>query len=216
MTSSKGKKHIRMHSLAVFDETLTYIIGFLLFIATLKLLKLLRFNKRIGFLSETLKASSSDIFGFAILFIVTLISFVTLFHLEAITASVEFSTFIRSAETSIFEITKKFHEVTIVSPVLGPTFYFIFALIMNWVVLQVLIAIICNTFARIKHDVSAQPNDYEVVEYMMDRFVKFLIAIKLKKGKVANHNPKDRSVKENLRYINTTLDSIIVVLERKY
>lgn len=214
ITESKGKKYIRLQSLATFDETTTFLIGFLLFIATVKLLKLLRFNKRIGFLSETLRACGTDLSGFALLFIVTLISFVTVFYKEAVTASAEFSTFIRSAETSTFKIAEKFKDVTQVSPVVAPIFYFIFAFIMNWIVLQVLIAIICGAFSRIKKDLSAQPNDYEVVDYMIERFLNFLSTINIRKNKVYNRENEKKTAVEKLMHINSFLDQIIVILEK--
>lgn len=214
ITESKGKKYIRLQSLATFDETTTFLIGFLLFIATVKLLKLLRFNKRIGFLSETLRACGTDLSGFALLFIVTLISFVTVFYKEAVTASAEFSTFIRAAETSTFKIAEKFKDVTQVSPVVAPIFYFIFAFIMNWIVLQVLIAIICGAFSRIKKDLSAQPNDYEVVDYMIERFLNFLSTINFRKNKVYNRENEKKTAVEKLMHINSFLDQIIVILEK--
>ena len=56
------------------NETLTYIIGWLCFLSTLKFIKLLRFNKRMDMLGSTLRASgknmamfskSTKLFGFS-------------------------------------------------------------------------------------------------------------------------------------------------------
>ena len=53
-----------------FLQTFGYMVAFLVFFGTLKFIKLLRFNKRMGFLTSTLKQCAGDLVGFIIVFIV--------------------------------------------------------------------------------------------------------------------------------------------------
>ena len=167
LTESKGRKNIRMQSLASFDKMLTQIIAFILFTATIKLLKLLRFNKRIGYLSATLKLAGPEIIAFFFILLLTVFSFVTVFYLLARTTSQDYSTFLKAIEASFFIIDQKFEDIRDGNKLVGPMMYFCFAFIMYFVVFPFLIAIVCSAFSTIKRDLSAQPNDYEVVEYMM-------------------------------------------------
>ncbi|KAG7154293.1 Polycystic kidney disease protein 1-like 2-like 4, partial [Homarus americanus] len=213
--ATKGKKYIRIQPLAFLDDVLSYVIAFQVFIGTLKLLKLLKFNRRIGMLSATLKDAAVDILGFGLFFIVLIFSFVTVFYLNTLTYVKEFSTFIKAAESSFFVINKKFNDIQAASPILGPIFYFTFAFIMYWIVFQLLIAIICHSFAKVSQDISRQPNDYEVVEYIIARLSAYLSA--LRPNSVQNVNiapPKPPDVKSQLWHINTSLDRSLSVLDR--
>ena len=210
---TKGKKYIKIQPLAFLDGILAYVIAFQVFIATLKLLRLLRFNRRIGMLSATLRYASGDIIGFGLIFTVTLIGFVTVFYLSAMTTVKEFSTFIKAAESSFFLINQKFQEITQASPVLGPAFYFIFAFIMYWIVLQLLIAIICHAFAQVSQDITKQPNDYEIVEYIMNKISKYITALRPNSVQEVNiPPPKPPDIESQLNYLNTSLDRALGVL----
>lgn len=213
---TKGKKYIKIQPLAFLDGILGYVIAFQVFIATLKLLRLLRFNRRIGMLSATLRYASGDIIGFGLIFTVTLISFVTVFYLTAMTSMKDFSTVIKAAESSFFLINQKFREITDASPVLGPAFYFVFAFIMYWIVLQLLIAIVCHAFAKVSQDITKQPNDYEIVEYMMNKLSAYISALRPNAVQQVNiPPPKPPDIESQLRYLSASLDRAMSVLDCK-
>ena len=166
LAKSKGRRNIRMQSLGSFDKTLTQMIGLLMFIATLKMLRLLRFNKRIGYLGATLKLAGPEILGFLFVLLISILSFVSLFYLIARSTSQDFSTFVKTVETAFFIIDEKFQDVCRNNQILGPLAYFAYTFIMFFIVFPYLVAIVCSAFNRIKTDTSNQPNDYEVVDYM--------------------------------------------------
>ncbi|XP_064091678.1 uncharacterized protein LOC135205258 [Macrobrachium nipponense] len=214
-TATKGKKYIRMQPLAFLDEVVGYVISFQVFIGTLKLLKLLRFNKRIGMLSATLKHAAGDILGFGLLFVVMLFSFSSVFYLISMTSVEEFSTFSRAVESCFFEINKKFVDVRESSRILGPIFYFVFAFLLYWLVFQLLIAIICNAFAEVSSDLSAQPNDYEVVEYIMSRVSAYISAFHPNSVREVNiQAPRGPDIDSQLRHLNHSLDKALDALDR--
>lgn len=212
---TKGKKYVRIQPLALLDSTVAYITSFQVFIGNIKLLKLLRFNKRIGMLSSTLRYAAADILGFGLLFIITLVSFVTVFYLNAHTTVMEFSTFVKAAESSFFLINKKFDEITNSAPILGPAFYFVFAFILYWVVFQLLIAIICQAFAQVSKDLNLQANDYEIIEYLLTRMAAYISALRPNAVSAVNiPPPKPPDMDSLLRHLDVSLDRTLESLDR--
>lgn len=212
LEKSKGRKNIRMQSLAVFDKTLTQIISVMLFIVTVKLLRLLRFNKRIGYLSSTLKLAGPEILAFFSVLLVSLVSFVTVFYVIARSTSRDYSSFLNAIEASFFIIDQKFDDIHQGHKLIGPIFYFAYCFIMFFLVFPFLIAIICTAFSLVKADLSKQPNDYEVVEYMVTLTSAF--ARRLRPTTSPSSNTQDFEVVQNLDRINTKLDGVVSDLER--
>lgn len=213
--ATKGKKYVRIQPLAFLDSTLVYITSFQVFIGNIKLLKLLKFNKRIGMLSSTLRYAAPDVLGFGLLFIITLAGFVSVFFLNAHTTVMEFSTFVKAAESSFFVINKKFDDIADAAPILGPVFYFVFAFILYWVVFQLLIAIICEAFAQVSKDLNLQTNEYEVIEYMMTRLAAYLSALRPNAVRAANiPPPKPPDVDSLLRHLDHSLDRALEALDQ--
>ncbi|KAF2356140.1 Polycystin cation channel PKD1/PKD2 [Trinorchestia longiramus] len=211
LKQAKRTKNIRMQSLAVFDKTLTQLIGIMLFIVTVKLLRLLRFNKRIGYLSETLKLAGPEVLAFLFILIISLTSFVTVFYILCRNTSLDFSTFLKSIEAAFFIIDQKFDDILVGNRVIGPIFYFGFCFIIFFIVFPFLIAIICSAFSTIKADLSAQPNDHEVVEYMMTLVAAFTRRLR---PNVSHDQKLDVEIVNNLDYINTKLEGTLRELNR--
>ncbi|XP_063612193.1 polycystin-2-like protein 1 [Penaeus indicus] len=213
--ATKGKKYVRIQPLAFLDSTLVYVISFQVFIGNIKLLKLLKFNKRIGMLSSTLRYAAPDVLGFGLLFVITLAGFVSVFFLNTHTTVMEFSTFVKAAESSFFLINKKFDDIANAAPVLGPVFYFVFAFILYWVVFQLLIAIICEAFAQVSKDLNLQANDYEVIEYLTTRLAAYLSALRPNAVRAANiPPPKPPDVDSLLRHLDQSLDRTLEALDQ--
>ena len=61
--------------LAQYITTWNCILGFIVFLATLKLLRILRFNKHIGVLSSTMLFLHMEIFQFSIIFLILMTAF---------------------------------------------------------------------------------------------------------------------------------------------
>lgn len=76
-----GNEYMKFQYVGYWSEVFNYIIGFLVFFATLKFLKLLRFNRKISLLADTLSNSSKDLFHFSIIFNIVFMAFIQLFYL---------------------------------------------------------------------------------------------------------------------------------------
>jgi polycystin 1L2 len=64
---SLGNTYINLQSVAYMEEVFTQLVAFMVFFATLKFIKLLRFNKRMGLLAATLKQCAKDLGGFFVM-----------------------------------------------------------------------------------------------------------------------------------------------------
>lgn len=105
---TKGKKYISLMYINYVDETLGYMLSFVCFLATFKMIRLLRFNKRMSLLGNTLVACGKDLFAFTVMFGFIYISFTIVFQILLGNTMVEYSTLLRSAESSFSMILNKF------------------------------------------------------------------------------------------------------------
>ena len=62
-------------------QIFTYLLGWLVFFATLKFLKLLRFNKRMSLLAAVLKNGARQMAHFSLIFWIVFLAFSMLFSL---------------------------------------------------------------------------------------------------------------------------------------
>ena len=51
--------------------------------------------------------------------------------------------------------------------VLGPAYFFFYMLFVVFILLNMFLSILNETFAAVRHDLSQQSNDYEIVDFML-------------------------------------------------
>ncbi|KAF8772030.1 Polycystic kidney disease protein 1-like 2 [Argiope bruennichi] len=170
-TATEGTGYIKLQEALLLDEAFCYLIGFLMSLATLKFLKLLRFNKRIGGMIATVRLCAKELKGYGVCLIITFLAFVTLFWLTLGRAVREFCSFISSFESSISMLLKKFnyYDMEQASSIIGPLAFFTFALTASVVLINILLTIIIQAFEEVKHDIQFQNSDYELMDFIMRR-----------------------------------------------
>ena len=52
----------------------------------------------------------------------------------------------------------------------GPTILFLFTLIVSFVLVNVFVTVVLEAFIVVKYDLSLQSNEYEIVDFMLERF----------------------------------------------
>ncbi|XP_074649181.1 polycystin-1-like [Tubulanus polymorphus] len=168
---SKGMKYIKFQAVGYWNEFLGYLIAFLVFVANLKFIRLLRFNKRMSMLSSTLRECRKDLASFAVMFAIVFFAFVQLFYLLFSRQLSSYYSFVTSAETSIEIMLGKFNFNSMMKaePVLAPLFFFFYVLTIMFIMISMFLTILNDTFTRVKNDLSLQANDHEMVAFMMTR-----------------------------------------------
>ncbi|KAL4239265.1 hypothetical protein ACF0H5_000082 [Mactra antiquata] len=167
-----GDGYIKFQYVGYWSEIFNYIIGFLVFFATLKFLKLLRFNRKISLLSDTLRNSSKDLINFSLIFNVTFLAFIQVFYLVYMSHLDTFKTFLGSCEAGIVMMMGKFdiYNMLAVNQWMTQIFIFLFVVTITFIVVNMLLSILNDTFTAVRNDKNKQKNDYEIVEFMMGRF----------------------------------------------
>ena len=169
---TKGMVYIKFQYVASWHEMLSYIIGILVFLANLKFIKLLRFNKRMSLLGSTLRESRNDLFNFGIMFSILFFAYVQLFYLLFLRYLIGYKTVVASAETNMNIMLGKFNfqDMLNASPVLAPVFFFLYVVTMVMIVINMFISILCEWFTIVKNDMDKQTNDFEMVDFIFGRF----------------------------------------------
>ncbi|XP_069977559.1 polycystin family receptor for egg jelly [Penaeus vannamei] len=170
-----GNGYVRLQYAASLDELYGYIVGFVVFVGTLKFIKLLRFNKRMGVLSATLKQCWDDLSGFLMAFFLCFFSFVAMFFLLLNKFMEGFYNFVTAVETCFSMMLGKFQfEEMKTASDLVPIMFFVFVLCNSWVLINLLLTLIIKAFQQVKYDMMKQPNEYEMVAFVWGRFSTYL------------------------------------------
>nr|XP_042904172.1 uncharacterized protein LOC107445474 [Parasteatoda tepidariorum] len=185
-TKTEGTGYIKLQEALLLDEAFCYLIGFLMSLATLKFLKLLRFNKRIGGMISTVRLCVQELKGYSVCLIITFIAFVCLFWMTLGRGVREFCSFLASFESSISMLLKKFnyHDMEAASPILAPIAFFTFALTASVILVNILLTIIIQSFEDVKRDTALQSDAYQLMEFMIRR-LKLMLGIGKEQSRIA-------------------------------
>ena len=107
-----------------------------------------------------------------------------------------------------------FYEIRAASPVWGPFILFFFALTVNFVLINFFLTIMMEGFTQVKEDISKQANDYEIVDFMIDRFKTFtgMGENKKKKRRAAMRQP----AQESADYVEGERDATVLSVYRGF
>ena len=149
------------------DETFVYLLAFLVFLANLKLLKLMRFNHRIYLFAKTLSKAALPLFSFLVVFLVFYIAFSLLFYSIYGSVLPEYRSFLTTIETLFSAVMGGFDFETVQANNrrLGPVI-FSFQMVMVMISMNVfstILTILMDSFAKVQADEHLKSKDYEVV-----------------------------------------------------
>lgn len=153
------------------DQSLTYVIGFLVFLVTLRFLKLLRFNKKMAFIGTTISVIAKPIGLFMISFSVVFISY-NCFGVLIFGAASEFYKDNLSAAVTQMRILLgdfDYFQLTDIEPILGPIYFFSYMYLIVFFLMNMFLAIINDSFSEVKELEDKLSNEYEMVEFIMER-----------------------------------------------
>jgi len=166
-----GNGYMKFQYIGYWNELLMNIIGWLVFLATLKFLKLLRFNKKMSLLACTLKYAFKPLCMFGLMFSIVFLAFVQFFYYLYFVTLNDFHTFIHAAETCLQMILGRFNFFAMknASLVLGPIIFFIYVVSVGYILINMFLTILSDAFTSVREDVNQQSNDYEIVDFIIER-----------------------------------------------
>ena len=153
------------------DATLCYVLGILVFFYTIRFLRLLRFNKNFAVLGKTLARISGPISGFCLPFFFAFIAF-GLFAFSVFgTELQDYSTFQMTMVTQ-FSMTLgdfDFEALVMTNPLLGPLYFFAFVGMNVFILMNVFLAIINDSYAEVQEEEADTKNEYDILEYIAEQ-----------------------------------------------
>ncbi|CAH1795418.1 unnamed protein product [Owenia fusiformis] len=161
-------------------------VAIAVFLAWIKVFKYISFNKTMTQLSSTLARCSKDLAGFAIMFFIIFLAFAQLGYLIFGTQVRDFSTF-GNAIFTLFRIILgdfNFHELENAHRVLGPTYFILYVFFVFFVLLNMFLAIINDTYSEVKADIANQKNEFEMGDYFKRGYDKMMDKLNFKRDKI--------------------------------
>uniref|UniRef100_A0A3P8UHS9 Polycystin 2 like 1, transient receptor potential cation channel n=1 Tax=Amphiprion percula TaxID=161767 RepID=A0A3P8UHS9_AMPPE len=159
-----------------------------LFFAWIKVFKYISFNKTMTQLSSTLGRCAKDILGFAIMFFIVFFAYAQLGYLLFGTEVESFSTFGKCIFTQFRIILGDFDYDAIdrANRVLGPIYFITYVFFVFFVLLNMFLAIINDTYSEVKEELSSQKDELQFTDIIKQSYMKTFMKLKLKKEKISD------------------------------
>lgn len=177
-TSSKST-YISFYAAISWDMILSYMMGFLIAVATLKAIKLLKFNRRAYMVGDTLSHSRALLVSFLVLAVLVGMAF-------SHCAVIAFGTLVYGYRDIMSSVMTVFNFSLGVSDlpglqstnrILGPVFFVVFVLVVQFCFLTVFVAILNFGISDSKAKFLQRKNKFELMDYMKTK-VKTVLNIK--------------------------------------
>ncbi|XP_015235701.1 PREDICTED: polycystic kidney disease 2-like 1 protein [Cyprinodon variegatus] len=159
-----------------------------LFFAWIKIFKYISFNKTMTQLSSTLGRCAKDILGFAIMFFIVFFAYAQLGYLLFGTEVESFSSFVKCIFTQFRIILGDFDYDAIdrANRVLGPIYFVTYVFFVFFVLLNMFLAIINDTYSVVKEELASQKDDLQITDLIKQSYMKTFMRLKLKKEKISD------------------------------
>ncbi|XP_069755503.1 polycystin-2-like protein 1 [Narcine bancroftii] len=159
-----------------------------LFFAWIKIFKYISFNKTMTQLSSTLARCAKDILGFAIMFFIVFFAYAQLGYLLFGTQVENFSTFLKCIFTQFRIILGDFNfdEIDNANRILGPIYFVTYVFFVFFILLNMFLAIINDTYSEVKADLSNQKSELQITDIIKQGYNKALMKMKLKKERISD------------------------------
>ena len=206
-----------------WDMTYMYAVGFLLFIAMVKLMRLLRFNVKIVELSSTLRVSLGTMSAFFLYFIIVLCAFAQWGYAVFGNTNVDYYSFITTLETLISMMLMSFNYNLLVAayPAMGNLFFVLYILFVGFVLLNMMVAILDESACAVREGQLLSSDDFMMVDYVARRIRKFFggdepeeqegenrFSLKFERGNILSWPMTD------IKLINTCLHPVYISLAK--
>eukprot|EP00794_Sanderia_malayensis_P008988 gene8988-9948_t len=199
LPSKQPNIFINFQFAAYCDQIFIIVVSLIVFFVSIKFVKLLRFNRRMSILADTLKDAWYPLGMFSIVMGIILLGSFLFATLVFGTAMYGYRNVLVTAATQISLLLGKFnfYEYSSTNRIIGPIFFFGYIVIVNWILINMFVSIINDSYEVVCKNLELQSNDYEIVDFVMDRFKEWVGFGKTKKSKI-ERNIRWESAKSKL------------------
>ncbi|VDD75321.1 unnamed protein product [Mesocestoides corti] len=180
---SHPDEYSNFERLSYWEMQFTYAVGILVFLVWIKIFKYVSFNKTMNQLNLTLGSCAKDIAGFGVMFFIVFFAFAQLGYLAFGTQITDFGTFAVSVLT-LFRIILgdfDFQALREAHSVLGPFYFLVYTFFVFFVLINMFIAIINDTYLDVKSNLLSQPNEFQMKSFFKKRLKEMRRKMKQKK-----------------------------------
>jgi len=159
----------------MYEENFNIALALILFLAMVKLLQLLKFNRRLSMIMETIGSAQKEVIGFTVIFLIVYSAFCSVFFLLLSSKLVTFSNYLLVNEEAFAAMLGKFSFDDIVNASwLAPWFFFVFMIMQAMILINMLVTIVTNYFVEVRCDASRQGGDAELMDMFFSRMKRFV------------------------------------------
>ena len=123
-------------------------------------------------LSSTLKHASFSLMMFSIVFFIVFLAYTSVaalvFGRNMFGYRTLLSSFVSLQNLMLGKM--RFRPMQRANRVLGPVFFFSFMVVVSMVLVNMFLSIVIDSFHKVKHDTDKQSNEYEIVDFIIERF----------------------------------------------
>ncbi|KAK9745781.1 Polycystin domain [Popillia japonica] len=147
-----------------------------LFLVYMKIFKYLSFNKTMGQLNNTLRKCAKDVLSFSVMFMLIFVSFAQLGYLIFGSQVAEFSAFGTAMFTLLRTILGDFDysEIEKAHRILAPLYFLLFIFLVFFVLLNMFLAIINDTYSEVKTEMAIAPDQMQMAEFCKRGYYNFM------------------------------------------
>ncbi|KAM3939232.1 polycystin-2 isoform 2-T2 [Leptodactylus fuscus] len=173
-------------ALAYWQNQFNNVAAVTVFFAWVKLFKFVNFNRTMTQLSTTVSRCAKDILGFSVMFFIIFLAYAQFAYLVFGTQVDDFSSFQDCIFTQFRIILGDFNftEIEEANRILGPIYFTSFVFFMFFILLNMFLAIISDTYSEVKTDMAQQKSEMELADLIKKGCSKAMVKLKLKKTAV--------------------------------
>ena len=153
------------------------MLAITVFITTVKMLRMIRFNRHIGILMSSFRESGGLLLSYSIIFIIVFSAYAQLGMQILGSHMREYSSFLNAVASEFLMCLgskMSLHDLTRVNRILGPLFGFSFVLLNAFIFVNFFVAILNDTHAFVKQNIDKHSEEYEMGDFILDRVQEFL------------------------------------------
>ena len=156
---------------ALWTDIESVLLALVVFLATMKLLRIVKFNEHVSILAWTIRFSRGPLVSYSIIFLVQVLAFALLGNLLFTNDNYMYSTIPRTLVNCFEMILGKgvdFDELKGSHEISGPLYILSYNAVITILVMNFFIAILCDSFAEAQEKNLEGNEDTEITEHMVD------------------------------------------------
>lgn len=153
------------------------VLSIAVFIATVKLLRMIRFNPHISIMMTSFRVSRELLLSYSVIFSIIILSYAQLGTLSFGSDMPRYSSFQRTLFSELLMCLggkMDLSELRRVNRVLGPLFGFSFIMLMSFIFVNFFVAILNDSYEDVKDNTDKQSKEFEMADFILDRLSELL------------------------------------------